>query len=152
MNIINDDRPLSGPWSRRPVETSAEWDDSPGDHKVDSETEQWEKREVPISRREDRDNDPVIRGHGFIIKSGVSEDDGTEQLNVPESQTAALSEEKPYGNGDNCPDSVQPRALLNHLFSPSGIYAGIVMAEVLGSRGGRNGLQASVVGRQYRRY
>jgi len=146
-----DEAPLPGPWGRRPVETNEEWDDSPGDHKVDSETEQREEREVPTLRREDRDKGPVIQAQSFKIKNREPDDACTEQLIVPDSLTAALGEEKPFGNENDCPKPVHPRALMNRLFSPSGIYAGIIMAEVLGSRGGRNGRQSGV-GRQNRRY
>lgn len=157
-----DKEPLPGPWGQRRAETPPERNDSPGggagagyrsrsDYDDVPQPDQWSpEREVPSLRREDPENHPVVHGHSFKIKSREPEDAVTEQRAIPECPREAVSEETTYDN--DCPDSDHPRALLNHLFSPSGIYAGIVMAEVLGSRGGRNGRQSSVVGRQYRRY
>ncbi|KJR98344.1 MAG: hypothetical protein VR68_10795 [Peptococcaceae bacterium BRH_c4a] len=188
MNRIDDDRPLSGPWSRRPMEAPPKRNDFPGeeveagygsrneyddaslpgrndspgrgaeagnrsrsDYDDAPKPNQWNpEREVSTLRREDPENNPVVHGHSFKIKSREPEDAVTEQRAIPECPREAVCEERP--NGNDCHDSGHPRALLNHLFSPSGIYAGIIMAEVLGSRGGRNGRQSSVVGRQYRRY
>jgi len=154
-----DDEPLQGPWGRRPAETPPERNDSPGggaeagyrsrDYDDVPGPNQWnQEREVPTLSREGPENDSVVHGQSFRIKKRESEDAGTEQRAIPECPREAVTE-KPY---NDCPDSGHPRALLNNLFSPSGIYAGIIMAEVLGGRGGRNRLQSSVAGRQNRRY
>lgn len=157
-----DDEPLPGPWGRRRAETPPERNDSPGggteagyrsrsDYDDAPKPNQWSpEREVPTLSRESPENDSVAHGHSFKIKRREPEDTGTEQRAIPECPREAVCEERP--NGNDCHDSGHPRALLNHLFSPSGIYAGIIMAEVLGGRGGRNRLQSSVVGRQNRRY
>jgi len=157
-----DDEPLQGPWGRRPAEAPPERNDSPvggseagyrsrSDYEDVPGPNQWNpEREVSTLRREVPENDSVVHGHSFKIKKREPEEAGTEQRAIPECPREAVSEERP--NGNYCPDSGHPRAMLNHLFSPSGIYAGIVMAEVLGGRGGRNRLQSSVVGRQNRRY
>lgn len=149
-----EDRPLSGPWSRRREEyaprrgnvpeTAAE----PGyggrdetEHTPVPEPVRPRRRPAAVHRRAEPEGGPEERP----LETVVAEPPDAGKLPV-----AGMREAEPCIAP--CQEQQYRNVLLRNMFSPSGLYAGIIMAEVLGGRGGRNGRQSSVVGRQYRRY
>lgn len=135
-----EDRPLSGPWSRRSEEYEPPRGDVPetaagpeyrgGDQSEDAaapEPVKTRQRPVPVHRRAE-----------------------------PEAGPPDAAGEQPATVKKETEPCVTPRqeqqcrnVLIRNMLSPSGLYAGIIMSEVLGGRGGRNGRRSSVVGRRY---
>lgn len=150
MHIIEggyDDRPLSGPWSRRreeqaPPERNLPHPADGGENETGIETGDW-TLPGPGSRGGDLSPETLKEGpeKAAYGTAAVSE------------QPAADFEEANSGGREDpdtcrkphpdlfCPDGEnrRQRFTLRQFFSPSGLYAGIIMAEVLQSRGGRSG-------------
>lgn len=154
-----EDKPLSGPWSRRREEYETPRDDVPemaagpeyrgreqaGDAPP-PEPVKPRRRPVAVHRRAEPEAEPGAGAEGRALEAVYAD-----ALNAAREQPEAAKDET--GPGATPRQDQQCRnQLFRNMLSPSGLYAGIVMAEVLGARGGRNGRQPSAVGRQYRRY
>ncbi|MFZ5646662.1 MAG: hypothetical protein ACOY30_03475 [Bacillota bacterium] len=154
-DVPHEDKPLPGPWSRRREEYDTPRSDVPetaagpeyGGRDQTEDTPPPEpvrprRRPVAAHRRAEPEAGPAGRTleAAFACPPDVAGDQ----------PAAAKKETEPCVTPRQ--DQQYRNVLLRNMLSPSGLYAGIVMAEVLGSRGGRNGRQSSVVGRQYRRH
>ncbi|MCL6478668.1 MAG: hypothetical protein K6T65_09650 [Peptococcaceae bacterium] len=117
MRIIEDDMPLPGPWNRRPPPDTVPERGAPRPAEVPSaEGTADTARTLPAGRA-------VCEGEG---------DPGRENFETPRQEARYPA---PRGRKPGIRD----------LLSPAGIYAGIVMAEILGGRGGRFGRRPPVV-------
>jgi hypothetical protein len=140
--IVEDDLPLSGPWSRprqspRPVESKppAPQEDLPVSGPWDGPREI--PREDPRPREEAGELFPA--GDEREPEIGDQSPDAGRRLEVvkaadPPEETAYLCPERAE------PDKqcAGPKRMAGSLFTPRGIYNGFIMAEILGSRGGRS--------------
>jgi len=157
--IVEDDLPLQGPWTRR-KDSSRSAQPRPADNTEGRETD-GKKESVEESPLQGpwsgRGEDPVSR-------EGEREYPRTERKRRPAPQepdgrprTASVKESaRPAGDvavlapcvsdvpdvsdapaRDSCPTG-RRRRLMPDLFTQKGIYQGFIMAEILGSRGGRS--------------
>ena len=145
-----DDRPLQGPWSRRreeqqvpPVKNTPEPDvDVKGEESTGIEA--WEEN-VPGSGG---------RGGGYSPETMKEPPEKAVPRKAPVAEKPVAAFEEAVSGGRQYPDTclrsdpdlhcpggerISQRFNLRQFFSPSGLYAGIIMAEVLQSRGGRSG-------------
>ena len=153
--VVEDDLPLRGPWSRR-KDSSRPAETRPADY-----TEDWEAAGEGESVEEDsplrgpwarRQEDPGPReGEGELPRTererrpaaqepgGGPRTASVEEAVKPDRAVAFLAPPGPEvpDARDNCPAG-RRREPMQNLFTPKGIYHGIIMAEVLGSRGGRS--------------
>ncbi len=117
------DLPLPGPWDRRRGPFPAETGPDPETARRDGDADY---AAAPPAR----EPEPVRGGAAF--SGGAAS---------PGEMADAGGEDRPPGAGEGrAPE--RRRAPADHLkkfFSPAGIYTGIVMAEILGPRGGRPG-------------
>ncbi|MCL5057073.1 MAG: hypothetical protein M1130_03580 [Actinobacteria bacterium] len=153
--IVEDDLPLRGPWTRR-EDSSRPAGTGPADY-----TEGWETAgegegvedsplRGPWARRQE---DPEPReGEGELPRTererrpaAPEPDAGRRTALVEETIKPDLAAAVPASHcrdvgdvRDNCPGTGRRRAFLQNLCTPKGVYHGIIMAEVLGSRGGRS--------------
>lgn len=116
----HDDRPLQGPWVRRrePVPDPVEAD-----------------REDIIIRPEKKRDYYTGAPAGAPVAVPEQTPEQTTEIKRP-AGAAGENEEKP-APPEQCREPERDRGFTRNLFCPSGIYAGIIMAEILGGRGGR---------------
>ncbi|MFZ5631228.1 MAG: hypothetical protein ACOY40_00105 [Bacillota bacterium] len=160
MRIIEgeyDDRPLPGPWNRRRREYPAPGSESSGDdlplrgpwnrrqEPVPAPVEVEPERSVPRPG-EEKEYTPGIPVERTITVSGRAATAGEKVKNGDRGDAVRDGAEIPVPEG-RCPAHGERRACMHRLFSPSGLYAGIVMAEILGGRGGRVSRRSSAAGR-----
>lgn len=138
---IPEDLPLSGPWSQR---------------QGDGTSPQQPTGDSAVGREGERETAGEYNSSGSATRTGQDEDRGA-RAPEPEGKAAVVIAEAPEGavqytlrladdrrdgrpdpQPDKCSDGGGHRSDMAHrLFCPSGLYAGIIMAEVLGGRGGR---------------
>lgn len=159
MRIIEgeyDDRPLPGPWNRRRPEYPGPLENDPGPAEAAPAplekapgpvTGAGEPEDVPLPGPWNRRREPEP-ARGRPETETAPAESGNENANESRAVSAAAMQYNPEaipeepgfcGEKQQCPGRGRRRAYIDRLFSPSGIYAGIVTAEVLGGRGGRFG-------------
>ncbi|MHB8917342.1 MAG: hypothetical protein ACYC4H_04910 [Desulfocucumaceae bacterium] len=144
MRIIEggyDDRPLQGPWSRRreeqqapPVKNTPEPDvDVKGEDSTGIET--WEEN-VPGSEKMKEPPEKAVPRKAPAAEKPAAAFEEVVSGGRQDPETCLKA-----GPDLHCPggERIRQRFTLRQFFSPSGLYAGIIMAEVLQSRGGRRG-------------
>ncbi|MHB8157978.1 MAG: hypothetical protein ACYDEQ_11395 [Desulfocucumaceae bacterium] len=119
----NDDLPLQGPWSRpkggRPAETVAT-----GAPEAEVLKDKEGKGEERRFREKVREMKPLIPERIVVEQR-------------PETESKAADTAGDLTNDTCC--GAKGRNLRHHIYSPGGLYAGVIMAQVLGKRGGRWG-------------
>lgn len=113
-----EDSPLRGPWSRR--------QEDPGPREGEGELPRTEKERRPAAQ------EPGGRPRTASVEEAVK----------PAGEVAVITPYVPDAPDvqdarDICP-SGRRKDLMKNLFTPRGVYNGVIMAEILGSRGGRS--------------
>lgn len=149
--IVEDDLPLRGPWTRR-EKPSRPAEAKPIEYEMASEGESDEDTllQGPWDRRQE--DSGICGGEGDLPRTErerrpAAPEPGVGRRAASAGETikpdTAVSVPAPYcpdvpDARDNCPGTGRRRAFLQNLCTPKGVYHGIIMAEVLGSRGGRS--------------
>ncbi len=135
MRIIegeHGDRPLPGPWERRrdpgPVSAEAGPEEIP----------------APPEREGGNIKPPASRTPFPAAETTAGPPETT--TTAPPEPAAAGPEPRGPAPESSCSAPVHGKAFIKWLLRPAGIYAGVVMAEVLGARGGRRGRRAAGLG------
>ncbi|MCL6610152.1 MAG: hypothetical protein K6T66_01285 [Peptococcaceae bacterium] len=123
----DDDLPLPGPWDRRPVPVPPD----PGPPEESPRT--GEDADYDAAPPDHREPEPF---------PGRAEEPGE----MPD--TAGLEESRAACEKQVPGRCRRPGGYIRKIFSPAGIYAGVIMAEVLGPRGGKLGRQSPVIRRR----
>lgn len=146
-----DDLPLSGPWNRRRAENKppADVPDAVEVRDYSGETElkdspltgSWNRQtsQIPIPVEETEKNTQSIPKRKHNVRSMPESEQGVRSIPAsPHKITAVNPQEKPgLPASVSCSQTGRENAIMRSLLSPSALYAGIVMSEVLGKRGGR---------------
>lgn len=158
MRIIEgeyDDRPLQGPWSRRRESRPLPGGDVPSPREEGMYRSEGDYDDRPLqgpwSRRQDPAPSPVGDDPEEIWAEPEEEKEYTagspdkkidaapeRTAEIAKAAIAAVPEEEKPAPVEQCRPRGREIACMHSLFRPSGIYAGIVMAEILGGRGGRS--------------
>lgn len=134
-----EDRPLSGPWSRRERPSSPE---QPPEPQPEPRPEHRPKPRPKVRRQPPPDPEfpRPAEDDGYAAGPPAREAD---TVPVPAAAVGeAAGGEAGDRTGRTCEKPMReriqsPEAYLRKILSPGGVYAGVVMAEILGSRGGR---------------
>lgn len=162
--VDHDDLPLSGPWNRRRAENTpsadvadavevrdyggeAELKDSPLSGSWNRQTSQIP---IPVEDAEAEKNTRSMPRRKHNIPSKPEPEQGVQSIPASPYENTVVNPQEKFGdtlfvgsdNNDKLPavngsEIGRERAKILSLLSPSVLYSGIVMSEVLGKRGGR---------------
>lgn len=155
--VVEDDLPLRGPWSRReesprpaetlPADYNEGWETAGGGESVEDSPLRgpWSRRQedpVPPEGEGEFPRTEMERRPAAQEPGGGPRTASVEEAVKPAVEVAVFTPYVPdvpdvQDARDSCP-SGRRREPVKNLFTPRGVYHGIIMAEILGSRGGRS--------------